>query len=74
MGCKWIFRKKNIDNFIHAFKARLVPKSFIQKKGVDYFDTYALMERIKSIRNLFTLTSIYKLYIFLMNVKTILLK
>lgn len=71
-GC--LGKKYNIDNFVHAFKARLVPKNFTQKKGVDYFDTYALMERITSIRNLFTLASIYKLYICLMNVKTILLK
>ncbi|GJS12514.1 putative ribonuclease H-like domain-containing protein [Tanacetum coccineum] len=41
-GCKWIFKRKmKIDGTINKFKARLVIQGFRQKKGIDYFDTYA---------------------------------
>jgi len=73
-GCKpikfkWVFRKKrNIDETVHTFKARLVAKSFTQKKGIDYFDTYALVARFSSIRTLVALASIFGLYIHQMDV------
>ena len=66
IGCKWIFRIKDGN----LFKARLVAKGYRQKEGVDYFDTYAPVARITSIRLLFTLASIYNLCIHQMDVKT----
>ena len=63
-------RKYNIDGFIQTFKARLVFKDFTQKEGVDYFDAYSLVARMTSNRVLFALTSIYKLYVHQMDVKT----
>ncbi|GKA00214.1 zinc finger, CCHC-type containing protein [Tanacetum coccineum] len=45
LGCKWIFKRKlKVDGTIEKFKARLVIKSFKQKSGIDYFDTYAPMD------------------------------
>ena len=71
IGCKWVFRiKYNTDGSLQIFKARLVAKGFRQNEGVDYFDTYALVARITSIRVLFDLASIYDLYIHQMDVKT----
>ena len=71
IGCKWVFRRKyNTDGSLQTFKARLVAKGFRQKEGVDYFDTYAPVARITSIRLLFALSSIYDLYIHQMDVKT----
>ena len=63
-------RKHNIDGFIQTFKARLVAKDFTQKEGVDYFNTYSLVERITSIKFLFALTLIYKFHVHQMKVKT----
>ena len=69
--CKWVFRRKrNTDGTIHTFKARLVAKGFTQKEGIDYFDTYAPMARISSIRTLIALTSIHGLQIHQMDVDT----
>ena len=65
IGCKWVFRIKDGK----LFKARLVAKGFRKKEGVDYFDTYALVARITSIRLLFAATSIYNLCIHQMDVK-----
>ena len=41
-----------------------------KKKGLDYFDTYAPVARITSIRILFALASINKLHVHQMDVKT----
>ena len=48
-------------------------KGFRQRKGIDYFDTYAPVARIISIRVLVALESIYKLMVHQMDVKIIFL-
>ena len=63
-------RKYNTDGSLQTFKARLVAKGFRQKEGVYYFNTYAPVARITSIRVLFSLASIHDLYIHQMDVKT----
>ena len=71
IGYKWVFRRKyNTNGSIQTFKTRLVANCFIQKEGVDYFDTYSPVVRVTLIRVLFALTSIYKLYVHQMDVKT----
>jgi hypothetical protein len=47
-----------------------VAKGFRQREGIDYFDTYAPVARITSIRVLIALASIYKLVVHQMDVKT----
>nr|GEW69645.1 zinc finger, CCHC-type [Tanacetum cinerariifolium] len=75
-GCKplcykWIFkRKKKVDGTIDKFKARLVIQGFRQKEGIDYFDTYAPVARITTIRLLLALSAIHNLVIHQMDVKT----
>ena len=70
IGCKWIFKRKlKQDKFIEKYKARLVAKGFKKRKDVDYFDTFALVTRITSIRVLITLASIHNLVIHQMDVK-----
>jgi len=68
---KWIFkRKKRVDGTIERFKARLVIRSFNQRHGIDYSDTYAPVARLATIRVLIALTAIQKLLIHQMDVKT----
>ncbi|GJS42649.1 zinc finger, CCHC-type containing protein [Tanacetum coccineum] len=70
-GCKWILKKKmKVDGTIEKFKARLVIQGFRQKSGIDYFNTYALVARINTIRLLITFVSIHNLIIHQMDVKT----
>ena len=51
VGSKWVFRAKKdaAGNVIH-YKARLVAQGFSQVPGVDYFDTFAPVARLASIR------------------------
>ncbi|GKC10025.1 zinc finger, CCHC-type containing protein [Tanacetum coccineum] len=73
LGFKWIFKRKlKVDGTIEKFKARLVIQVFKQKSGIDYFDTYAPVARISTIR-LIAMTSIHNLIIYQMDVKTALL-
>ncbi|GJU43651.1 zinc finger, CCHC-type containing protein [Tanacetum coccineum] len=59
-GCKWIFKRKmKVDRTIDKFKARLVIQGFRQKEGIDYFDTYAPVARITTIRLLLALAAIH---------------
>nr|GEU90294.1 reverse transcriptase domain-containing protein [Tanacetum cinerariifolium] len=61
-GCKWIFKKKmKVDGTIDTFKARLVIQGFRQKERIDYFDTYAPVARITTIRLLLALAAIHNL-------------
>ncbi|GJV98723.1 zinc finger, CCHC-type containing protein [Tanacetum coccineum] len=62
-----------VDRTIENFKARLVIQSFRQKSGIYYFDTYAPVARISTIRLLIALASIRNLIIHQMDVKTIFL-
>ncbi|GKB51124.1 zinc finger, CCHC-type containing protein [Tanacetum coccineum] len=71
LGCKWIFKRKlKVDGTIEKFKARLVIQGFKQKSGIDYFDTYATVARISTIRLLIAMASIHNLIIHQMDVKT----
>nr|GEV73925.1 zinc finger, CCHC-type [Tanacetum cinerariifolium] len=69
--CKWIFKRKmKVDGIIDKFKAQLVIQGFRQKEGNEYFDTYAPVARITTIRLLLALTAIHNLVIYQMGVKT----
>ncbi|GJW61565.1 zinc finger, CCHC-type containing protein [Tanacetum coccineum] len=71
LGCKWIFKRNmKVDGTVEKFKARLVIQGFKQKSGTDYFDIYALVARISTIRLLIAMASIHSLIIHQMDVKT----
>ncbi|GKA59957.1 zinc finger, CCHC-type containing protein [Tanacetum coccineum] len=59
-----------VDRTIDKFKARLVIQGFRQKEGIDYFDTYAPVARITTIRLLLALAAIHNLVVHQMDVKT----
>jgi len=51
VGSKWVFKaKKDAAGNVVCYKARLIAQGFSQVPGVDYFDTYAPVARMASIR------------------------
>ena len=54
---------------IEKYTARLAVKGFIQKKGLDYFETYSSVTRITSIRMFILLAVVHNIKIYQMNVK-----
>jgi hypothetical protein len=68
---KWIFKtKRNELNEIVRFKVRLVAKGFTQEEGRDYFDVYALVAKITTIRVVLALAAKDDLELDSMDVKT----
>jgi hypothetical protein len=71
IGNKWVFvRKKNPDGTDGAFKARLVAQGFTQIEGVDFFDTFAPVARISSVRIGFALATQFNLEIRQLDIKS----
>ena len=51
VGSKWVYRaKKDAAGNVIRYKARLVAQGFSQVPGVDYFDTFAPVAKLASIR------------------------
>ena len=58
IGLKWVFHAKKdaTGNVVH-YKAWLVAQGFSQVPGVDYFDTYAPVAKLASIRTVLALAA-----------------
>lgn len=58
IGSKWVFRaKKDAAGNVIRYKARLVAQGFSQVPGVDYFDTFAPVARLASIRSVLAIAA-----------------
>ena len=69
IGVKWVFQRKYHTNDMIQTFALLVAKGFKEGESIYYFDIYALVERISSIRIFFDLTSIHNLFVHKMDAK-----
>ena len=69
--CKWIFKvKRNADNNVNRYKARLVAQGFSQQAGEDYDDIFAPVARYSSIRSVLAIANELNLNVHQMDVKT----
>nr|GEV74567.1 hypothetical protein [Tanacetum cinerariifolium] len=57
VGSKWIFKKKtDMDGILYTYKARLVAKGYTQLYEIDYEETFPLVDDIRAIRILISIT------------------
>ena len=71
ISCKWVFKtKRDSSDNIKRYKARLVAKSFTQKKGIDYKEPFSPVSSKDSFRIIITLVAHYDLELHQMDVKT----
>lgn len=71
IGCRWVFKTKyRPDGTVERRKARLVAKGYSQLYGVDYFETFAPVAEISSIRLLYGIATEYNLDIYHIDVST----
>ena len=58
IGVKWVYRTKyKLDGKVDQCKARLVAKGYKQKSGIDYFEVFAPIARLDTIRMIIALTT-----------------
>ena len=58
VDCKWVFQiKKNATGQIEKYKACLVAKGFTQVEGVNYFETFAPVAKLASIRSILAIAA-----------------
>lgn len=58
IGLKWVYKlKKDSEGNVVKHKARLVAKGYVQRKGVDYNEVFALVARLETIRLLLALSA-----------------
>lgn len=66
---KWVLVKKPMPDSSIRFKARLVAKGFSQKSGVDYFETFAPVAKMATVRIFFALAAKHRLNLRHLDVK-----
>lgn len=55
VDCKWLYKLKY--GTIEGYKARLVAKGFTQTLGVDFFQTFALVAKMATVRVVLSLAA-----------------
>jgi len=69
INTKWVFKIKMLPNGqIDKYKARLYARGFTQQYGVDYFNTFAPVVRMESLRILLAYAAVKDLEVHQMDV------
>jgi hypothetical protein len=70
VGQKWVFVKRNENNQVVRFKARLVAQGFTRRPGIDFDETYSPVMDGITFRYLISMAASMNLQMKLMDVVT----
>ncbi|KAK0607717.1 hypothetical protein LWI29_019074 [Acer saccharum] len=71
VGLKWVYKTKyKSDGSIQKYKARLVAKGYMQREGIDFEETFALVARFDTIRTVLALAAHNKWCVYQFDVKS----
>ena len=71
IGNKWIFKiKRNSDDQVERFHARLVVKGYAQKEGIDFNEIFSPVVRLTTVRVVLAMCATFDLHLEQLDVKT----
>ncbi|GJX28420.1 retrovirus-related pol polyprotein from transposon TNT 1-94 [Tanacetum coccineum] len=71
IGNKWVYKiKKNGDDHVERYRARLVVKGYAQKEGIDFNKKISPLVRMTTIRVVVAMCATYDLHLEQLDVKT----
>ncbi|GJY36937.1 retrovirus-related pol polyprotein from transposon TNT 1-94 [Tanacetum coccineum] len=71
IGNKWVYKiKRNGDDQVERYHARLVDKGYAQKEGIDFNEIFSLVVRMITFRVVLALCATYDLHLEQLDVKT----
>ncbi|GKE74438.1 gag-pol polyprotein [Tanacetum coccineum] len=71
IGNKWVYKiKRNGDDQVERYRARLVVKGYAQKEGIDFNEIFPLVVQMTTIRVVMPIYTTYDLYLEQLDVKT----
>ncbi|KAE8687107.1 cytochrome P450 71A9-like [Hibiscus syriacus] len=71
IGNKWVFKiKRNGDDQVERYRARLVVKGYAQKEGIDFNEIFSPVVRLTTVRVVLAMCATLNLYLEQLDVKT----
>ncbi|GJZ19365.1 retrovirus-related pol polyprotein from transposon TNT 1-94 [Tanacetum coccineum] len=71
IGNKWVYKiKRNGDDKVERYRARLVVKGYAQKEGIDFNEIFSPVVRMTTIRVVLAMCATYDLHLEQLDVKT----
>ena len=71
IGNKWVYKiKRNSDDQVERYRARLVVKGYAQKEGIDFNEIFSPVVRLTTIRVVLAMCAAFDLHLEQLDVKT----
>ena len=71
IGNKWVYKiKRDDNNQVERYRARLVVKGYTQKEGIDFNEIFSLVIRLTTIRVVLAMCALFDLHLEQLDVKT----